>query len=148
MDCSEKDSAMTTTKPHMTEAEAVMLVRNALLVAGNEMGEGDHWPVIKSTINAIEKDYEALLFERDIHAEMKRSFYERLERMERILPTCPKEEQEAEGPALKNLREIFDAYFSGVDESKIIVDEEDYPEHTKRAKLIIEEMMEDEHDDE
>ena len=39
----------------------VSLVRNALLVAGHEMGaNGDHWPVIKSTIHSIMKDWEDL----------------------------------------------------------------------------------------
>ena len=38
--------------PHtMTDDQAVNLVRNSLLVAGQEMGhDGDHWPVIKSTV--------------------------------------------------------------------------------------------------
>ena len=47
------------TATHTTEEQAVNLVRNALLVAGHEMGkDGDHWPVIKATAFSIMKDYE------------------------------------------------------------------------------------------
>ena len=133
---------MTTTKQHISEAEAVMLVRNALLVAGQEMGEGDQWPVIKSTINDIMQDYENLQIERNVNSEMKKHLYEQLEEMERILPTCPKDEQAEVAPLLTELREIYDAHFSEIDESKIVAEEENIPEHAKRASLIMSQLME------
>ena len=59
----------------MTEEKMVTLVRNALLAAGHEMGKnGDHWPVIKSTIEKVMKDWENLKIERDITAELKEKF--------------------------------------------------------------------------
>ncbi len=55
-----------------TETQMVGLVRNALLVAGQEMGaDGDHWPVINSTIHSIAKDWENLQIERNVHTELK-----------------------------------------------------------------------------
>lgn len=146
MNCKDHEGSKMTTTVHMTDAEAVMLVRNALLIAGQEMGDGDHWPVIKSTVNAIMKDYDELLAEREVHAEMKRSLYEQLEEMERILPTCPQEEQEQVGPLLEKLRGIYDAHFTAIDEDKVVVDEDDVPEHVKRASLIMQELMEGEDD--
>jgi len=51
-------SPVTTTKP-MPEEQMVHLMRNALLVAGHEMGaDGDHWPVVKATIHSLMKDWE------------------------------------------------------------------------------------------
>ena len=71
-----------TTKP-MPEEQMVHLVRNALLVAGHEMGkDGDHWPVVKSTIHSLMKDWEDLKVERNVHAELKKHVYAQLDEME------------------------------------------------------------------
>jgi hypothetical protein len=123
----------------LTEAQMVQLTRNALLVAGQEMGEtGDHWPVIKSTIHSIMKDWEQLQIERNVHAELKIQLYEQLREMERILPTCTADVQADAAPKLKELREVYDAYFTDIDEDKLILDDAEVPQHVKRAKAIIE----------
>lgn len=120
------------------EARMVGLVRNALLVAGHEMGdEGDHWPVIKSTIKEIDKDYEDLQIERSVHAEMKKHLYKQLEKMEAELEHLPTETKTEAAPKLIELREIYDAFFSEADETKLIANTDEEPMHIKRARAII-----------
>jgi len=122
----------------ITEEQMVMLVRNALLVAGHEMGvDGDHWPVIKSTIHSIMKDWENLKIERNVQAEMRLHIYDQLDEMDQILVTCSAEVQADTGPKLKQLREIYDAYFDTVDAENLAVDENKIPAHVKRAQAII-----------
>ncbi|MDX9689291.1 MAG: hypothetical protein EOM37_00065 [Proteobacteria bacterium] len=135
----------------MTEDQIKTLVRNSLLVAGRELGEnGDHWPVIKNTITGIMLDWEKLAHEREVQAEMKKHLYDQLHEMERILETAPEEEKVIAAPALAELREIYDAYFSQVDREEIAMTDEELeaegyekPMHIRRAEAIIEEMMEE-----
>ncbi len=152
---------MTTSKEQkmafeLTETEMQTLVRNALMVAGQEMGEkGDHWPVIKQTITDVMRDWEALRIEREVHAEMKRHLYQQLAAMEQILLTCPKEEQKDIAPRLAELREIYDAFFTDVEREELYL-EEDYelyldeaekPLHIRRAETIIETLEEEKEED-
>ena len=127
------------TAPKFTDAQMVNLVRNALLVAGEELGEnGDHWPVIKSTIHSIMKDWEDVQIERNVQAEMKKHLYAQLAEMERLLPTCPPDVQTDAAPKIKELREIYDAYFTPVAQDNY--DESEIPAHIKRARAIIHTM--------
>lgn len=122
----------------INEEQMVKLVRNALLVAGNEMGEeGDHWPVVNSTIHSIMKDWEELKIERNVHAEMRTHLYEQLDRMDEIIVSCPDEVKADAEPKLRKLREIYDAYFSMVAPKDICINEDDMPVHVKRAEAII-----------
>jgi hypothetical protein len=122
----------------MTEEQAVHLVRNALLVAGQEMGAaGDHWPVIKSTIYDIMKDFEDLKVERNVDVELKTHLYSQLAAMERGLANSPAAVKADVAPKLKKLREIYDAYFSTVDKDAAIINEDEIPAHMKRAKAIV-----------
>lgn len=132
------------TAKHMTEAQAVNLVRNALLAAGHEMGkDGDHWPVIKSTIYSIVRDWEELQIERNVDAEMKIHLYEQLEDMERNIDSCPAETRADIAQKLKELREVYDAYFSNVDLKLAHIDAKDLPAHVRRAKVIMDTLEDD-----
>lgn len=139
----------------MTETEMKNLVRNALMVAGQEMGaEGDHWPVVKETIRDVLRDWEALRVERNVHAEMKSNLYQELAAMDQILLTCTEEEQKAIAPYLAQLRELCDAFFADTgkeelylaDDNELYLDDADKPLHIRRAEAIIETLREDDHD--
>lgn len=126
------------TEVRITEDQLVGLVRNALLVAGQEMGEtGDHWPVIKATIYSIMKDWETLKTERNVHEELRIHLYAELDRLEEILATRPLESQAIDGPKLKKLREIYDAHFTPPADDETLLDDDDKPMHVKRAEAII-----------
>lgn len=130
--------------PTLTEARMVDLARNALLVAGTEMGTtGDHWPVINATIHSIMKDWEDLQTERAVHAEMKKHLYAQLDAMDRLLPTCAPEVQAEVAPQLRELRAIYDAFFAEADETKLTFDPADVPMHVKRAQAIIRTLEEE-----
>ncbi len=122
----------------MTDAQKVRLVRNSLLVAGHEMGaEGDHWPVIKSTIQNIEKDWEDLQTERSVHAEMRTHIGKALADLEKALPLCPADLRPEMDRMMEEVWEIYEAQFSRIDESSITVSPEKMPAYIKRAKAII-----------
>lgn len=128
------------------EYDALMLriTRNALIVAGDEMGKtGDHWPVIKSTIYQIANDYEQVRINRNVDEEMKIHLYHELEEMERRLPECREDARPKVAARLKQLREIFDAYFAPYDESAILIDEAELPPHILRARQIISTLEEE-----
>jgi len=146
---------MTTTKTQtttfqMTESQMKDLVRNALLVAGQEMGEtGDHWPVIKKTIKDVMLDWEQLRIEREVHAEMRSHLYQQLAAMEQVLLTCTSEDQKLYSPKLAQLREVYDAFFTRVENEEVVLDDELYladiekPIHIRRAEAIIETLEEE-----
>lgn len=122
----------------MTEAQLVGLVRNALLVAGYEMGEsGDHWPVINDTIHSIAKDWEDARIEKEVDAELKIQLYEQLGIMERGLSECDESTRAELEPLIKQLREACDAYFEPFDKEQVFIDTEEAPIHLKRAEAII-----------
>ena len=124
------------TKP-ASEEQMVQIVRNALLVAGQEMGDGDQWPVIKDTIYKIAKDYEDLKIERNVDDELKTHLYAQLKGMEAGLVTCSPEMRAKLEPKVKELRDVCDAYFSDVDRSAIVYDADEAPEHVKRMRAIL-----------
>ncbi|MDE1902041.1 MAG: hypothetical protein KGI37_10420 [Alphaproteobacteria bacterium] len=123
------------------EEQMVHLVRNALLVAGQEMDgdghKGDQWPVIKSTIHAIMKDWEDLKIERNVDAELKVHLYEQIKEMEAGFPDCTPAARAVLEPKIKELREICDAYFADLNKDAVFYDEEAAPEHVKRMKAIV-----------
>ena len=127
----------------LKEGQMIQLVRNALLVAGQEMGEGDHMPVIKSTIHQIMKDWEAVKIERNVDEQLKIHLYKQLEYMERDLGACTVEEQIATKPKLKELREIYDAYFVEPYTANSGVSDDEMPIYIKQAKAIIQTLEED-----
>jgi hypothetical protein len=130
----------------MTEAQMVGLVRNALLVAGHEMGEnGEHWPVVNATIHSIAKDWEESRLEDAADEEMKTHLYQKLESMEKGLAECSPDLRAELLPKLKELREAYDAYFLPLDEKAATIQEEEVPIHIKRAEAIISTLRGDEH---
>ena len=134
----------------MSEADIKKLVRNALMVAGQELGEnGDHWPVIKNTITELMRDWEALDAEREAQAELKKHLYTQLAEIEDIVRNCSPEAQADTAPRLAELRELYDAMFDKTDE--VLMDltddmnEDEKPIHIRRAEAIIK-TMEESHD--
>ncbi|NTU77279.1 MAG: hypothetical protein HGA90_05640 [Alphaproteobacteria bacterium] len=129
----------------MTEAEMVQLVRNALLVAGGEIGPtGDHWPIIQTTINGIMRDWEELQIERTVLAEMKKHLFKQLEAMEIILPTCDQSVQDDVAPKLKELRDVYEAYFTDISLNDLVLEDAEAPIHVKRAEAIMDILEEKE----
>ena len=122
----------------MTETQKVGLVRNALLVAGQEMGEtGDHWPVINDTLHKIAEGWEEANIEDNVDAELKIHLYQQLETMEKNLAEHDPITRAEIGPKLKELREIYDAYFMSLDEDTVPIREDEIPTYMKRADAIL-----------
>jgi hypothetical protein len=123
---------------NMTEEQAVHLVRNALLVAGSEMGaEGDHWPVIKSTIHQLMRDQENLRIERNVEAELKQHFKDIIDDIEKSARLCPDDARQEAEKIVHDLRELYTARFAPVDPTMIVVCDADLPIHIQRAEAII-----------
>ena len=127
----------------MNEEQMVFLVRNALLVAGQEMGKGDEWPVVKDTIHKLMRDWENLKIERNVDEELKKHLFEQIRKMEAELAHCSSEAREVLEPKLKEWSNICDACFSDVDLNAVEVNEEDTPAHIKRMKAILGTMEEE-----
>jgi hypothetical protein len=96
-------------------ATNLQLARNALLVAGLEMGaEGDHWPVIKANIQALEQDYAALQTELAVQAELCEHVGAVIAQYETLLTDCAAPLRDKVAPHVRRLREIHTAMFSPV----------------------------------
>ena len=121
----------------MNEEQIVYMVRNALLVAGQEMGDGDQWPVVKDTVYRVVKDWEDLKIERNVRDEMKKHVYTLLDQMDKQLLVSSEEDRRKDAPIIKELREIYDAYFEPLDMSQLSLSDEDTPIHVKRAERLI-----------
>ncbi len=125
----------------VTEEQAVRMLSNALVLAGREMGDGgDHWPVIKSAIRDLNADWEKLKIERAVHAEMQEHLYAALAEMESRARGCDAATKAEVMPKLRELREIYDAFFSPVPLASPVAaaNDEETPNYVKR----IENMME------
>ncbi|MBI1272588.1 MAG: hypothetical protein GC131_00680 [Alphaproteobacteria bacterium] len=105
----------------MKQDRLLQLARNALMVAGHEMGkEGDHWPVIKATIAGITKDYEELQIERAVSAELEEHMGDIVCEYEEMLASCDNPALRAElEPVVREMRDVYEANFAPVDHSKI-----------------------------
>ena len=56
----------------MRDAAVLNMARNALLVAGHEMGSGgDHWPVIKAAVHGLARAYEAMKIEEAVTQQLR-----------------------------------------------------------------------------
>lgn len=131
-----------TTQP-ISEAQLLHLARNALLVAGQEMGEGDHWPVINATIHQLMQDYEALQTERNLHAELKTHLYAKLAEMGRSAQHMPAGQRKAVAAKLAELQEVCSAFFTEADYRHMALSDEELPSHVKRLKYLIETLLVD-----
>jgi hypothetical protein len=130
---------MQTAPTHMSEEQAVNLVRNALLVAGAEMGtDGDHWPVIKSTVYSVVKDYEDLKIERNVSEELKKYYGGIIENVQKNLHLCPLHQQDEVRKILQEMKDIYQARFEEpVDQTMFVVCDADKPIHIQRMQEII-----------
>lgn len=128
----------------LRETDMKNLIRNALMVAGHEMGdEGDHWPVVKNTITDVMRDWEELEIERAIHAELKHQMTRYLDDMMEVLKTCKPSVQKEAAPYIRELRDIYDAAFSNPEEEILDLAEEEKPMHIKRAEAMIDMLFDD-----
>ena len=130
------------TSQTMSEDQMVFLVRNALLVASQELGRGDEWPVVKDTIHKVMKDWETLKAERNVDTELKIHLYDQLKRMEESLIECAPDIRDVLEPRIRILRDACDAYFAKIDKSACMKNKEDEPIHVKRMNAILETMEE------
>ncbi len=126
----------------MNEEQKVFLVRNALLVVGQELGKGDEWPVVKDTIYKLMKDWEDLKIERNVDEELKTHIYKQIEIMETSLKDCDADVRQTLAARVKEFREVCDAYFSDIDPQAVVRDEDDEPDHIKRMKALLGTMEE------
>ncbi len=108
-----KDADVATTTKVVINDQTVNLTRNALLVAGLEMGkEGDHWPVIKANIHALMRDYEKLKIERAVQEQLKEHLDQIIGEYEALLERSDDEFRNAMAPHVQGMREIYDAMFA------------------------------------
>ncbi len=136
--------AQGTSSQGMNDAQKVGLVRNALLVAGYEMGEsGEHWPVINATIHDVAKDWQESLADQRVDDEMKDHLYAQLQDMEKQLLNCDAKARLELEPMIRDLREACDAYFEPCDVTLSPHSNDDAPAHIKRAETIIATLGED-----
>ncbi|HUY67964.1 MAG TPA: hypothetical protein VMV79_01520 [Alphaproteobacteria bacterium] len=122
----------------MTEEQAVNLIRNSLLVAGQEMGaEGDHWPVIKATVLDLMKDRENSHIEQNVLEEVQRQYEILIHELEALCGEAPDPAKKEIRATVVALREICKASFTPVDDKNIPISAADLPVYLKRAKSII-----------
>ena len=128
----------------MTEAQAVDLVRNALVVAGHELGkDGDHWPVIKSTVHSIMRDYEEWEVGKNTFAEVRKHYREMITELRDLSEKCPEESKAQVNALVADLLQLYTACFTPVDRNYLQITEEEFPPHVKRAAAIIDTLEED-----
>ncbi|MGE3624190.1 MAG: hypothetical protein AB7H77_10030 [Bdellovibrionales bacterium] len=128
----------------MTEEQKVFILRNALLVAGEEMGrDGDHWPVIKSTVHSIMKDYEDWKTEQNVFAEIKSHYQGMIADLQKLADECSKDSKPKVLSTIATLLELYSACFTPIDNSEIHITKEDMAPHILRADAIIKTMESD-----
>ena len=119
----------------MSEEQMVHVVRNALLVAGQEMGDGDQWPVIKDTVYKIMKDYEDLKIERNVNAVLAKHCGEAVDVLEQNLHLCPEDLRPSAELMIRELRELHAARFEPIGKQDFAF--EDLPVHAQRMLTIV-----------
>lgn len=125
----------------LNEMQRVGLLRNALLVAGSEMGDnGDHWPVVNDCIHKIARDWEEHRLQRDADTEMKKQVYIQLSLMDDDITAERDPAIRAELKAkLLELHDLFDAYFCALDDKAAMpLNQDDIPDYIRRAEAIVE----------
>ncbi len=108
-----KDLDVATATKVVINDQTVNMTRNALLVAGLEMGkEGDHWPVIKANIHALMRDYEKLKIEKAVQEQLKEHLDQIIGDYEALLERSDDEFRNAMAPHVRGMREVYDAMFA------------------------------------
>lgn len=123
------------------EERMVFTIRNALLVAGQEMGNGDEWPVVKDTIYKIMQDWENLKVERAVNDELQKHYASIIDNLVNNLHLCPEDLRPKAEEMIKELRELYHARFDPV--SKMEISNDDLPMHTKRMLAIVKTLEDD-----
>lgn len=102
-------------EPMEIDDKLVNLTRNALLVAGMEMGkEGDHWPVIKANIHALMRDHENLKIEVAVQEQLREHVGKIIGEYEKFLTECDEITRNKAEPHIHKMRELHDAMFTPV----------------------------------
>ena len=120
----------------MNEEQMVFFVRNALLVAGQEIGNGDQWPVVKDTIYKMMKDFEDLKIERAVNEELKVHYADIINNIEGSLHLCPDDLRPSAEAMIRNLRELYQARFEPLG-YRIKTAHDELPIHAQRMIEII-----------
>ena len=127
----------------MSEDQMVHLLRNALLVAGHEMGPvGDHWPVVNSTIHGIMNDFEDVKSKRAALDEVKKYYSSMIDELVTIRNGSAEEVKGDLDDTITELRAIYRACFEEVAEDDLYLSDEDMPEHMQRAATILDTLGE------
>ncbi len=93
----------------------VRVAKNALLIAGHEMGrDGDHWPAIKAAIYGITREFEALTVEEDVSAELETHLQELINRYATVMENAPVALQKELRPIIDEMQEVYNARFEPV----------------------------------
>lgn len=98
------------------EAAVLNLARNALLVAGHEMGgDGDHWPVIKAAVHGLARAYEAMKIEEEVTNQLRIHMRAALDEYEQLLAThagdLDPDQREELQRFVGDMRDIYSARF-------------------------------------
>lgn len=100
-------------------ASMLNLARNALLVAGHEMGaDGDHWPVIKAAVHGLARAYEAMKIEEEVTRQLRVHMKDALDEYEQLVDQHGDELDTAQCAELQSfihdMRELYSARFDPV----------------------------------
>lgn len=120
----------------ISEDQMVHIVRNALIVAGQEMGEGgDHWPVINATIHEMTKDWEDLQVERNVFSEVKKHYEDMIQQLIKARDSSAEEYKADLDATITEIRGLYRACFDEVEDE--YYGDTEMPTHMKRAQAII-----------
>lgn len=98
------------------DAALLNMARNALLVAGHEMGaDGDHWPVIKAAVHGLARAYEAMKIEEEVAEQLRTHMGRALDEYEALLDSYGDDLTDAQRHELEHfisdMRDIYTARF-------------------------------------
>ena len=125
------------------EQKMLELACNALTIAGQEMGDGDHWPVIKATVSSLRKDFEDLQTERDVFEAARCDYEKMIARIETLGKSAPAHLKPKFAHAITQLREVYVATFTPVERKDLYIDPDKLPAHIKRGAVIIDTLEAD-----
>lgn len=125
------------TEKAVNEELMLQIVRNALLVAGHEMGEGDHTPLVNATIHNLTRDYEDYKNKRAAFDELRKYYAHVISELQRIRPECDEKMGAAIDETLPEIIEVYEASFAPVDAGNVYVDPNLVNLNAKRADRIL-----------
>jgi hypothetical protein len=134
-------------KKAVNEELMLQIVRNALLVAGKEMGDGDHTPVINATIHGLAKDWEDIKNKRAAISEVQKHCDFVIAELTDIRndARCEDHLRASIDTAIGEIKDAYDAAFAPVDPGEVYMDPTLVNLNYKRAERIIR-SLEDAHE--